>query len=100
MATNSSSVARVRIQKKPKTVHEKELITYFRAKIVEYLRLELIEEEGREKYQVWAKGTWGRSEYQLWTLHSKKPREWSSLDRAVAHIREVYEYRGRVIIDI
>ena len=87
------------------TIKEKELTTYCNAGIVQSIRLALIKDdaEGSKKYvfNVWARGTWAdKSEHLLITHNSKRPRQWSSLDKAVKHIREVYHYKGRVHLDL
>lgn len=85
------------------TIKEKELTTYCKAGIVQLIRLALVDEKGSEKYvfNVWARGTWAdKSEHLLITHNTKRPRQWSSLDKAVKHIREVYDYKGRVLLDL
>lgn len=85
------------------TIKEKELTAYCTAGIVQSLRLALIDtpDAGKYVFNVWARGTWSdKREHLLMTHNSKRPRQWSSLDKAVRHIRDTYQYKGRVHLDL
>ncbi len=86
--------------KKIEVMIEKELINYCSAKVIEYFRLVSVDGEGREAFQVWVKGTWSETEHLLITHNTRKPRLWSSLDRATRHFKEKYHYKGRVYLEI
>lgn len=85
------------------TIKEKELTAYCNAGIVQSIRLASVDADdvGKYVFNVWARGTWGdKQEHLLMTHNSKRPRQWSSLDKAVKHIREIYQYKGRVHLDL
>lgn len=81
------------------TVTENDLIKYCLVNAVKQIRLEQVGSDGKSAYRVHAKGTWDGRECLLITWRNK-PREWSSLDRFVIHARDVYKYRGRILIEI
>lgn len=82
------------------TVEEKDLINYCSVNAIKQLRLEAVKDEDEKTvYRVHAKGTWGPEERLLITWR-KKPREWSGLDRFMRHAREVYRFRGRLLLDM
>jgi hypothetical protein len=81
-------------------IAEKELIVYCQAGIVEYLRLISVSDDGKCVYHVLVKRKSSDDEHLLITHNTKLPRPWSSLDRAVNHMRSVYHYEGRVYLDL
>lgn len=81
------------------TVTENDLIKYCTVGAVKQLRLEPVSSEDKTAYRVHVKGTWTPQECLLLTFR-KKPREWSSLDRFMRHAREVYKFKGRLLLDI
>lgn len=81
------------------TVQEDDLIKYCAVGAVKQIRLEPINSENKTAYRVHVKGTWDPQECLLITFR-KNPREWSSLDRFMRHAREVYKFRGRLLLDI
>lgn len=85
----------------PPTLNEKDVITYCNSKIVHYLRLEQkADAHDRNYFMVWVKGSWSDKEHLLITHNKKQGRKWYSLDRAVLHIQESYNYKGRIYLDI
>lgn len=46
------------------------------------------------------KGAWKQGDEFLLITFRKAPRQWSSLDRFVRHARDVYKFRGRIVLDI
>lgn len=82
------------------TVEEKDLIRYCSVNAVKQLRLEAVPcEDDKTAYRVHVKGTWDAQEHLLITFR-KSPREWSSLDRFMRHARDVYRFRGRLVLDM
>lgn len=83
-----------------KTVHEKELQVFCQSGVVEYLRLTAIERAVKPGYQLWVKSSFNNDELLMITHGTKAARTWVNLDRAVNHFREVYQYKGRIYLDI
>ena len=82
------------------TVTENDLIKYCLVNAVRQLRLEaVLSDDAKTAYRVHVKGTWDPQECLLITFR-KKPREWSSLDRFMRHARDVYKFRGRLLLDM
>ena len=82
----------------PDKLFEKDLVNYCAANVVEYLKLVAVEGDGRPGYELWVKGSWSKQELLLITHNHREPRIWASLDRAVKHFRERYNYKGKIIL--
>ncbi|WP_139143922.1 hypothetical protein [Janthinobacterium sp. HH102] len=82
------------------TVHEKQLQIFCKAGVIEYLRLSPAERANKVGYELWVKSKLNENEILMISHGTKASRLWISLDRAVRHFRDSYNYHGRIYLDI